>query len=166
MAMVQDEQDHDADIIFNIVTKLEKLGMKIDKELTKYKRNKILPPDVNLKELLYTCIPDDGYLLPSIAVDIYTILRMFKNFELDTDIKRNRGPLWRRGKQQNKIIVYSGAYKCVISKLFPHALQFTADRIDRNKVVHIGNDKVKTFDNFNEIIIFKKKYNSILNDSN
>ena len=88
---------------------LKKPIIKLNKEIEKYEINKILPAEINIKELVYEHylqIEDPIIVKPlSAVIDVYTLLRIFKNFENTTLHEQNRGPsLCRKIETQNKIV--------------------------------------------------------------
>ena len=138
------------------IESLDKIKNIIQKELDKYESYKILPDDIDIRYLIYNANISTVYKqfldIGQLAVDLYTLLRLFKKFDVSGK-KKTRGPqLCKDEEDQTKIIIYAGNSHCniynnILINLFPNSLKFSTKSFD--KIVKITKTN---FNNFNEIM--------------
>ena len=156
--------------------KVEKVKEKINKEQINFNNNNIFNRHIDLNQIIYqfwnysySSVAPHNLLrtnsnLTSSLVDIYTILRMLKNFRIDTEDKRIRGPLKCKSiAEQDNIIVYAGeshilCYMYVLSQILPrdsckYSQRNTIKESISGKISKILKiDKSQGFENFNDLM--------------
>ena len=156
--------------IYKYMDKIELVKKKINKEQIKFNKNNIFNTHIDLNQIIYDYrksshfgYPEELSLSGSL-VDIYTILRMLKNFEIDTEHKRTRGPSKCQGiADQNNIIVFAGTahiscYKYILSQILPpDSCKYSQENTLKesisgktSKILKI--DTRRGFKNFNELM--------------
>lgn len=149
---------------------IDKMKIKVNKELKRYKKNKISTrlDGFDIVDEVYKFYSDINEMsddkismvaTTSSIVDLYTLLRMLKNFEPE---KQDRGPsLCRQNMKQDKIMVYAGdkhidCYKFILSKMFPRSLVYNLKNKQKNESEIVEEILKKV----------NKKYGSEFDDSN
>ena len=167
----------DENKINEFLDKIEKVKIKIHKEQIKFNNNNIFKRHIDLNKLIYESRKSlysrawkisKKISLKGALVDIYTTLRVLKNFQINTEDKMTRGPLRCKGiAEQDNIIVYAGAahirhYKYVFSQILPaDSCIYSQENgdIPKKKDSIVGNiskilkiDTSWRFKNFNELM--------------
>ena len=173
--MCVNDPNCDDSLISAHINKIDKVKQKINKKQAKIFDNKIFDIDINLiTKFVYDfytgmstniSVTPTSITLNASLVDIYTILRIFKNFEMNTELKRGRGPSKCKGiANQDNIIVFAGylhteCYKYVLERLpgcsFIYGqnskLKKKTSNGKHSKILEI--DKKQGFNNFNELMV-------------
>ena len=163
------DRNCDLQLIYKYIDKIELVKKKINKEQRKFNGNKILGIDIDvIRRYVYDFrrgagdiyMPPTSTSLNASLIDIYTILRILKNFEIDSEQKRTRGPSKCKGiADQNNIIVFAGAnhikcYQHIFDKILPadsckYSQERNTFRLEK-KILEI--DTTWGFKNFNELM--------------
>lgn len=156
------------------IDKIISVKRKINKEQGKFNAENIFGSPIDINNIIYQYYKSSPEVLqldearPIILVgtliDIYTIYRMFINFDTATHLKRIRGPIKCRGtREQNNIIVFAGAghiecFNYVFDKILPaNSCKYSQENTDSqddekiSKILEI--DRKFGFKNFNELMI-------------
>lgn len=153
---------YDIDNIEMCLNILDRCKVLINKEFSKYEDK---DEAKRIIESLYRYKTDKinnpfgynaGMIMATLGVimDAYLLLRMFKNFDVSTETKRNRGPLLCRHKAYQKyIIVYAGdghtkAYNSILEDLYGPPKYITP--VGREKILKFQPNR--EFSNFNDIM--------------
>ena len=153
--------------ITEYIEMIELVKVKIQKEQKRYNEHNIFGKHIDLNNIIYKSWQSSemgayakGSALHASLVDMYTILRMFKNFET-MGAKEKRGPLkCRNANEQNNIIVFAGeghidCYRRVFDIILPsdsHKYSsFHPLVVSTSKILEI--DRVFGFENFNELMM-------------
>ena len=146
---------------------IELVKVKIHKEQKRYNEHNIFGRHIDLNNIIYKSWQasekgayDKGSALASSLFDMYTILRMFKNFET-VGTKATRGPLkCRNTDEQNNIIVFAGedhidCYRRVFDTILPSG----SHKYSHNNPMVVSTSKILDIDrrfgfkNYNELMM-------------
>ena len=167
----------DSSIISAHIDKIDLVKRKINHEQEKFFYNKIFNIGARvyiklIRKYVYEFYTGKSIHMPDVSwdssslnaslVDIYTIFRILKNFEMNTEPKRGRGPSKCKGiSNQNNIIVFAGAhhtecFRYVLDRLPGCSSMYGQDSHrrtpngNRSKILEI--DTSQGFDNFNQLM--------------
>ena len=139
----------------DFIKMINKSKVKIETELQKFKKYKTI--NANIHEFIYNYYSNKKKMVAMVSgaiVDIYTMLRMLKNFKTHT----NRGPMsCRQANSQNKIIAYAGSvhidcYKYVLENILCEPIYTQKNLASSKKILNFNPNSYFT-KNFNEIMI-------------